>query len=74
MPGVREVIEDGVDGRLVAENRRVAMADVLQELLRDDALATRLGAAARRVALENHGRELMHQRYEALCLSNSRAS
>ena len=72
MPGVREVIEDGVDGRLVPENDDVALADVLQELLTNDAEATRLGAAARRSAQEKYGRELMHQRYEALCLELAR--
>lgn len=72
VPGVREVIDDGVDGRLVPENDDVALADVLQELLTSDALATRLGAAARRSAQEKYGRELMHQRYEALCLELAR--
>jgi glycosyltransferase involved in cell wall biosynthesis len=72
VPGVREVIEDRVDGRLVPENDDVALADVLQDLLTNDAEATRLGAAARRSALEKYGRELMHQRYEALCLELAR--
>ena len=72
VPGVREVIQDGVDGRLVPENDHVALADVLETLLTDDAEATRLGAAARRSAQEKYGRELMHQRYEALCLALAR--
>jgi glycosyltransferase involved in cell wall biosynthesis len=69
VPGVREVIEDNVDGRLVPDNDAVSMADALEAMLRDDALATRLGAQARRVALERHGRALMHQRYEDLFLA-----
>ena len=35
VPGVREVIDDGVDGRLVPENDDVALADVLQDLLHE---------------------------------------
>jgi glycosyltransferase involved in cell wall biosynthesis len=69
VPGVREVIADGVDGRLVRENDDGELADVLERLLRDDAEVTRLGAAARRAALARHGRGLMHARYEALFLA-----
>lgn len=72
VPGVREVIEDGVDGRLVPENDHVAMAEVIERLLVDDAEATRLGAAARKSARVKYGRTLMHQRYEALCLALAR--
>ena len=68
VPGVREVIDDRIDGRLVPEHDDVALADVLEHLLRDDDIATRLGAAARAAAIERHGRALMHARYEALCL------
>ena len=45
-----------------------ALADALERLLRDEAFAARLGAAARRTAIERHGRDLMNQRYERLCL------
>ena len=69
VPGVREVISDGVDGRLVAESDPIALADALEALLRDPALAARLAAAARATAIERHGRELMNQRYEDLFLS-----
>ncbi|MCC8362932.1 glycosyltransferase [Lysobacter sp. A6] len=72
VPGVREVIDDGVDGRLVAEHDDAALADVLATLLTDDAQATRLGAAARASAQEKYGRELMHARYEALFLELAR--
>jgi glycosyltransferase involved in cell wall biosynthesis len=72
VPGVREVIEDGSDGRLVAESDPVAMADAIEELLRDPAQAARLAANARQVALDRHGRELMNQRYEALFLELAR--
>lgn len=66
VPGVREVIDDGVDGRLVAPRDPVALADALESLLRDTPVAARLGAAARRSAQIKYGRELMNRRYEAL--------
>ena len=72
VPGVREVIEDGIDGRLVAESDPLAMADAIEHLLRDPAQAARLAANARQVALDRHGRELMNQRYEALFLELAR--
>lgn len=68
VPGVREVIDHGVDGLLVREADPVALADALERLLRDDALATRLGANARALALGEYGREHMNARYEALFL------
>jgi glycosyltransferase involved in cell wall biosynthesis len=69
---VREVIEDGIDGRLVAGSDPVAMADAIEHLLRDPVHASRLAANARQVALDRHGRALMHQRYEALFLELAR--
>lgn len=72
VPGVREVLEDGVDGLLVAEADPVALADALERLLRNPDDAARMAAAARQAALERHGRELMNQRYEALFLELAR--
>lgn len=72
VPGVREVIEDGIDGRLVAESDPVAMADAIEDLLRDPAQAAQLAANARQVALQRHGRALMNQRYESLFLELAR--
>ncbi|WP_223158178.1 glycosyltransferase [Thermomonas carbonis] len=69
VPGVREVLEDGVDGLLVAESDPVAMADALERVLRDPERAARMAATAREVALQRHGRELMNQRYEDLFVS-----
>ncbi len=68
VPGVREVIGDGVDGLLVPEADPKALADALERLLRDDPLASRLGQAARARALREYGRERMNARYEALFL------
>jgi glycosyltransferase involved in cell wall biosynthesis len=74
VPGVREVIDDGVDGRLVAESDPAALADALEALLRNPEAAARLGAAARAVAIERHSRELMNQRYEELFLALARGA
>ncbi|MEO6277717.1 glycosyltransferase [Roseateles sp.] len=64
--GVRGVIEHGVSGLLVPEGDVQALADAIARLLRDPALAARLGAAARERALAEHGLALMRERYEAL--------
>jgi len=66
VPGMCEVIADGVDGLLVPPADPRALADALERLLRDDALASRLGAAARETALREYGRERMNARYEAV--------
>lgn len=72
VPGVREVLEDGVDGLLVNESDPVAMADALERVLRNPDQAAAMAANARRVALERHGRALMNQRYEDLFLDLAR--
>jgi len=68
VPGVGGVLDDGENGLLVPESNPEALADALERLLRDTALATRLGAAARQTALIQYARETMHARYERLCL------
>lgn len=64
--GVRGVLEEGVTGLLVPEGEPQALADAIARLLRDPALAARLGTAARERALAEHGLALMRERYEAL--------
>ncbi|GAB6195207.1 glycosyltransferase [Lysobacter xanthus] len=66
VPGVRETLRDGVDGLLVRESDPVALADALERLLRDDALAMSLAAAAREVAITRYSRERMAADYEAM--------
>lgn len=69
VPGVREVVTDAIDGRLVAPSDPVALANVLETLLTQPTEAARLGAAANATAWARHSRELMNQRYEDLFLS-----
>lgn len=69
VPGVREVLRDGLDGRLVAPNDPVALADALEALLRDPAGAARLAAAGRERAVAEFSRERMNRDYAALCRS-----
>lgn len=73
VPGVREVIDDGVNGLLVAQADAQALADAIERLLREPALAQRLADNARRRAVQAHGRELMNHRYEELFLALGRA-
>ena len=72
VPGVREAIDDGVDGLLVPEADAPALADALERVLRDPPPAARMAAAARVAALERHGRELMNRRYGDLFLALAR--
>lgn len=69
VPGVEGVLEDGQTGLLVPEANPQALADALEQLLRDPALAARLGEAARARAIEEHSVERMTERYEALLMS-----
>ena len=64
--GVREVIDNGRTGLLVAHADAPALAHALQLLLSDAALAERLGQAACEQALSSYGRQHMWQRYRAL--------
>jgi glycosyltransferase involved in cell wall biosynthesis len=64
--GVRELIAHGRSGYLVAPANPRALADALEALLRNEAVAERLGRQAHADAHARHGRALMTQRYEAL--------
>lgn len=66
VPGVQEIIEHGVDGLLVAPRDPRSLADALEDLLRDTALAARLGAEARKRALERYGLSRMAEGYAAM--------
>ncbi|MCI4364922.1 MAG: glycosyltransferase family 4 protein [Thermoplasmata archaeon] len=55
MPGVREVIEPGVEGLLAEPLLAHDVAEKTRRLLDDPALARRMGAAGRRRAVERYG-------------------
>lgn len=73
VPGVSEVLRDGIDGRLVAESDPAALADAIEALLVEPARAASMAAQARQRAIDAHGLDLMHRRYETLCLDLVRA-
>lgn len=64
--GVREIIDHEQTGLLVPPAAPLALADALQRLLQEPALAEKLGRAARARALSEHGHARMWQRYRAL--------
>lgn len=68
VPGVRELIRDGIDGRLVPAGSPCHTADVLESLLRNPSNAAALALRARRRALEHYSLERMNQNYESLFL------
>jgi glycosyltransferase involved in cell wall biosynthesis len=59
-----DLIEDGVHGLLVPPGDAGVLAGALARLLGDPNLACRLGAAARRRALERYSRAAMVRRFE----------
>jgi glycosyltransferase involved in cell wall biosynthesis len=66
VPGVRELLREGVDGRLFAQGDDEALADILEAWWRDPAQAQALGRAARARALAEFSLSRMTARYEAL--------
>jgi L-malate glycosyltransferase len=66
--GVREVILDGINGRLVVPADPEALAGTTVELYRDPEARARLGAAARLTIRDNYSLEAMLARLEQLYL------
>jgi glycosyltransferase involved in cell wall biosynthesis len=64
--GIPEVVDDGVSGLLVPPRDRAALADALVRVLTDEALAERLGSAARDVVRERYCLDDMVRRIEGL--------
>jgi glycosyltransferase involved in cell wall biosynthesis len=69
VPGVREILEDGIDGRLVAAKDAQSLCDALVQLLQNPDQAARLASAGRKKACEHFSRDRMNQDYEALFLA-----
>ncbi|HSB70237.1 MAG TPA: glycosyltransferase family 4 protein [Candidatus Methylomirabilis sp.] len=63
--GCRDVIRDGRTGLLVPPGNAVALREALEQLLQSQALADRMGAAAREDVVARFGLERMLDRYEA---------
>ena len=63
--GVPELIEDGVNGRLLAVGDVEGMAQAAIELLRDEALLQQLATAARSTAQQRFCTTKIIPRYEA---------
>jgi len=64
--GSREVCLDGQTGFLIRAEDSIALADAVIQLLRDKALATRMGEQGRRLVQEQFSEELMVERIEKL--------
>jgi glycosyltransferase involved in cell wall biosynthesis len=63
--GVPEVVRDGENGLLVPPNDPVALADALREILHDEALRSRLAAAAK-PSVAAIGRDAIYERLERI--------
>jgi glycosyltransferase involved in cell wall biosynthesis len=64
--GITEVIEDGINGRLVAPADSQALAGAILELYHRPDLRPRLGEAARRTVAAKYSQEAMLSRLERL--------
>ena len=64
--GCRDLIEDGLTGRLFAPADAASLARCMQELAGDPALRARLAATARRRVRERHSAEAMARSYGRL--------
>jgi glycosyltransferase involved in cell wall biosynthesis len=66
--GITEVVEDGVNGRLVPPGDSQALAAAVLELYRKPQLRNRMGRAARETVLAQYSQEAMLRRLEGLYL------
>ena len=64
--GNREIVRDGVNGRVVAAGSEVVLAEAIASLLRDGDAAAAMGQAGRDWALREASVAAMMQRYDAL--------
>ncbi|NNF60388.1 MAG: glycosyltransferase [Gammaproteobacteria bacterium] len=64
--GIPGVIEHGTTGLLVPPAEPAALAERIRQLLGDDALAARLGAAGRRLVAQQYSQRRMHDQVLAL--------
>ncbi len=64
VPGIREMLTDGVDGRLFPHADAQALADILQELLTEPTIAAEIARRGREHALGHYSMDEMLARYE----------
>jgi glycosyltransferase involved in cell wall biosynthesis len=69
VPGVKEIIQNGVDGILVRASDPISLADALESLLRNPAHAAQMATLARQRAFAAFSRDRMNSDYEKLFLS-----
>jgi glycosyltransferase involved in cell wall biosynthesis len=62
MPGCREIVRDGVNGRLVPPNNVLSLAEALHELLRSSEVRARMGAAGRVIATQEFSNAIVVRR------------
>lgn len=72
VPGIQEVLRDGEDGFLVAENDAAALADRIKHCLQQARHLQGVADAGRARALTEFSRERMNQQYEALFMQLAR--
>lgn len=64
--GIPDVVEDGVNGRLVAPRDAKALADAMADVLGDPAKAAKLGSAGRATIAATYGSDVMRDRLFAI--------
>lgn len=75
VPGCRDVVEDGVNGILVAVKSEQALADALTLLVNDEALRAAMGAAGRRIAERRFSlRSVVDQTFDVYDMQSSRVT
>lgn len=74
VPGIQEVLQDGVDGYLVPENDSRALAQRLKACLQHPAAQQQLVARGRARALAEFSQQRMNERYEALFVALAAAN
>lgn len=74
VPGVRDMITDGVDGVLFDASDDTTLAGLLASWARDPAVAARLGAAARARAERDFDANAAYMRYRTLAMPGPRGN
>jgi len=68
IPGIKDIIDDGVDGMLVRPGDIRSLADALAMLMEDEALRKRLGENARSKMLRHYDISVIVDKIEKTCM------